>query len=481
MHKMGSISIGSSFWSSHDRHRWDIAPGRDCCSQRPRDDCCSPRPRDDCCSPRPRDDCCSPRPHHRPGEDCCKCMCKLCVLFFLKNRMSTKRKIFLLWTGIGILTLLIGLTVRFGIYGQKSISAAPGDSLLLPNYQSAFMCTGIDIKLSQINTAVDVLQFSKTPPLSETKLSQKLQKGTTVLPFKYEFWGFHLLPGSNVQVDTTIVNDIDLYVIKGKMNLERWKNDAECWGCKLASYTYRYIPGRSSTKFTANIPINKEDDYFFIYASLKYTHSNLPYTAITAGFLINRAQYDTTNPINKCSLGGNNQQCSLDMNYLSPKKILINFKPDSELDNIDVVTYCYPRYTIYFILFLIIPGLIGSAITFVLFIKDYCRKRNGQYSLFTNVTSSLYPRQQSNPNPRYSLIEDSAENDDSYPSTVRTDPYSQPTHGKFQAYTWPTKQGMGPSSPQPQQPSAPVITEPSAPIETQLEDLPPSYDSLFQK
>ncbi len=292
-------------------------------------------------------------------------------------------------TMIVVIGALIG-----GILSSRSNSTeiatsfySPGESRLL--FLSSFFCDGGSLELSSSNSVnAELLLVDSTPPLDNTN-NFIITVGSSFDPLEFQFWQYHLHPNSNITLSIQTNFLINVYIIKGNDNANRWRN---------------LLNGESAEEVLerrTNIPeviyqVETEDEYYiFIYNSL----ASRP-VFVSASLTFERFEYSAPAAVdlNRSCVVHEQGRCtvSIPYNIIGLQKFLVNISMPAVVDygeNIGVSLDCERRGWAYAVVILV-PMAIGITIilvSLVLFIFHFRTHTCNRHAL-SHVSCVLFKR-----------------------------------------------------------------------------------------
>ena len=137
-------------------------------------------------------------------------------------------------------------------------------------------------------------------PLAPETETHRALRHAYVSGQSYAIWGFYLVPQSDVRFTTcTYDAEYDVYVVKGRNNLDRWKKSRglcdDCFIAKSDNPVCQVFGSR--TRYL--IDIADTDEYFFVFSNIYPPTWGL--SKIEVEFELNRTVYDTSNATQKCT------------------------------------------------------------------------------------------------------------------------------------------------------------------------------------
>jgi hypothetical protein len=190
----------------------------------------------------------------------------------------------------------------------------------------------------------------------------------------YEYWGFYLLEGSSVVLTVCPDDRLDLYIIKGKDNLDAWIENADCNDCYES---YHYIFYCSVQKYASKFDITASisDQFYFLLANDDYSIIGPGPTEAQVDIRLNRKTYNMQGSSIVCF---HDFDCDVPIPISGTTSVVFYVPPENSFDT-SVTVYCRPRVYMYTLLFAILPVACGSLITFlILRISRTSRRQNSR-------------------------------------------------------------------------------------------------------
>ncbi|XP_060084055.1 uncharacterized protein LOC132563314 [Ylistrum balloti] len=335
------------------------------------------------------------------SEECAKCMTGVfrclgvCICCKGQDHFHT---IMIFWGWVIVLFLITGLSVGLGRFGSTDIPVSPSDMVIMKRGIDPVLCEGVSVRTT---LPVNTYLLPSAPNIASERVTYSFNKTTFVDEDKYEYWGFYLIAGSDIEIITCTRYYGTMYIIKGDRQFGHWKEDNDdsrnsktkktIGGCNYPSYLNTRV----------SYHISSTDEYYFVFANHDYFMLD-----IDISFRLNRTVYDLGERQNiVCS---NSTAC--DVTFLgtdSSESIVVYVPPSDEFD-FDVTTKCLTRDYLFVVIFLLIPVMIGSLFTICMLHRKRRADRisirsahDGQRRTFTR--NSLPPqyqtmREESEPN-----------------------------------------------------------------------------------
>lgn len=329
----------------------------------------------------------SPRSYGRGGSDDCDCTCcKTCCLAITCVSLKPKSRLRFLWFLVIAITLITSLSVSLGTYGKHTTDTSSSDMRHISNGISPRFCTGVNVR-SQ-NYPVSVYMLPNKPVVNtRNKTTFTYNKYSRLGNQMYEYWGFYLLENSFVTIkacSSYLRKGVDYYFVKGKQNLQKWKNDNYCDSCfEDHKTTYECNDGNSTFLHIAYT----SDEYYFVFANhLDYSGP----VSVTVTIELQRTYYDLSSAVHKCM---NSYEC--DVSYTSDdySETVVVEIPHINTESIEVESTCYRRAGVFVGLFFVMPLGIGISISAVIYfacIRKRTKTTSTPYRIMQNPTGAQY-------------------------------------------------------------------------------------------
>jgi len=252
--------------------------------------------------------------------------------------------------------LIVVLTTSLSIHSSNSSASNnhgntyPSRDTTLLSYSSHF-CDSLSIQGTGSSEEIELsLYLLKNKPTTTKKENISLAKTTTVNR-NYEYWMFHLLPGSRIEVSacSKLSSSAVLFLVRSIRKFEKWVDDGD-------RHFEKRIPiidvcsSSSSSRDILSYQVNHDDQYYIIFEN--------EYSTSTVEFSIDISQvlYDLSPDLitRNCSVFLNSRgSCSMPISYSSNySRALLQLEPsqgapiDWEANNI-INVKCHPRAWLY--------------------------------------------------------------------------------------------------------------------------------------
>jgi len=194
---------------------------------------------------------------------------------------------------------------------------------------------------------VIVYKFQTTPPLTNT--IHKVENQTLSVNSKsYEFYAYHLTPGSKLTVTYNLAFPLNFYVVKSTKDWNKWVD-----GYDTQQFLYY------GTSYTYTIQSTTEEDFYFAWESPTYG------SVVTgnANFAIDLADYDYSNPQDSCNFTTLFAQsdCDMDLDRGSSQVVLVRAMEQDVMNGVTPFNYrWHARTTFYWQIFGIVIGCVAG-------------------------------------------------------------------------------------------------------------------------
>lgn len=303
-----------------------------------------------------------------------------------------------MWTaiifGVFVIVLVISLSLR------SSHSVANGDAsntyasrdMVIVSYSSLF-CDGLSLRGSSQTEPVrgTLYLLDGTPPATRNELISFAKE--PILQRHYEYWMFHLLPGSTIQLtacsSSSVTYPATFFLVRGVNNFARWESDGNTNYItkKLIDKT---CPSGGDHQIFLSYKTVKEEQYYLIFENdYGSTHLKLTFNITQVLYSISKDMI-----VDNCSvLLNTHDSCSLPVSTSSSSKALLDLQPvegsevDWEANNV-VDVHCHARVWIYVVLCL--SGA-GGIVLLVLTVAGICVFVHRRKRTTTTATSATTP------------------------------------------------------------------------------------------
>lgn len=289
----------------------------------------------------------------------------VCFLLCL-TKMKTRTRITLTWFYVIICACVSGGLVAKYHY-RNELTASPGDMRKI-DMVSATFCETVTVKSS---APINIIKFFKTPKIKNLSEVKYHRVSTSLNNLdEYQYWGFYLLKGSKMTAHVHVCGRAYLYKIVGKDKLDKWiaGSDRKSYdGSRVVNECTSDMYSPTVIEITAT---ESAQYYLLFYNSLL---SNEQLTNINVDFMLQRKYYGIFPNVStiKCLAS---RECTVSLAPES-KETVVYYVPDNEgMAEISVISMCKPRVYMYILIFGVLPFLIGSLFTCVIF--KFARKRN---------------------------------------------------------------------------------------------------------
>ncbi len=290
-------------------------------------------------------------------------------------RSSSVRKVFIcvftLLSWICILGAIIGgaLSSRQNETAIATNFYSPGDSRLL--LLSSFFCDGASLELSSNSVLAMLFMVDLIPPLNDSN-NFAIIVDSSFDPLEFRFWQYHLHPNSNISLSLQTNFLINVYIIKGNDNANRWRNSLN------GDFALETLE-RETSITDVSYQVDTEDEYYIvIYNSLASRSVH-----VSASLTFERSKYsvppsaimetDRNCVVNK------EGHCHLDIPYkIGSQRFLVTTSIPAMVDfgeNIQISLHCDQREWTYAVVILVPVSIVIAIFAFCVLIILYRRRR----------------------------------------------------------------------------------------------------------
>ena len=245
---------------------------------------------------------------------------------------------------------------------------SPGDSRLLS--LSSFFCDGGVLMLTSNTVDADLYRVGSTPPLSDIN-NFTVTERSSFDPLEFRFWQYHLYPNSNITLSVHTDFLIDVLIIKGKANADRW---SESPNNDVAEEPFERITSISN----AHYQVQHEDEYFVV------LHNSLQSRAVLVTATLTFERYEYSPPVDvdgdeTCSVSEQGQ-CTVGILYGTGSQtflVVTSIPPNVDYtENINVQLSCDQRGWAYALVILLPLSVVAAVIVaIIVWCICHCRKR----------------------------------------------------------------------------------------------------------
>ncbi|XP_046552951.1 uncharacterized protein LOC124262489 [Haliotis rubra] len=304
-------------------------------------------------------------------EECGKCCCYFFVLginiasiLLCIRKMSRYLRIALLWIYVATAVLTAGLLISINVLGTNKFQAAPTDMRKVEDHVNNAFCQSLTLNSSD---PFEAYTFDKEPVVDLNRTEEFTTSYTmTIFSQNYEYWGFYLLPGSTLRLNTSYSKFTTLFVIQGESNLQTWLDGkGDCSGCYIYKHDLLSLD-------TYAMNSTEADNYFFVF------FNDGPYGASsTANFFLRRTLYDVTKATSNCTFVPGKPSCRFDVSFNPEQSVVFHSSRRARHQSIDMWSSCKARAWMYVIVFALLPILVASALSFLFW--KFCKEdRTGE-------------------------------------------------------------------------------------------------------
>ncbi|OWF40558.1 uncharacterized protein LOC110463634 [Mizuhopecten yessoensis] len=292
---------------------------------------------------------------HR-NEDCEKCMggiCRCIAVCVCCVGQGYFKTILIFWTWLVVLSLITGLSVGLGRFGPTDIQVSPSDMIQMKRGIDPVLCEGVNV---QTTLPVSTYLLPSAPVVTSERVNYSFNETALIAHDRYEYWGFYLIAGSDVDIITCSPFYRTLYIIKGDGQFNNWKNDNTDSDNSQVQHTIGgcSYPQYHNTRISYHI--GSTEEYYFVVA-------NDGHRTVDVNILFNlrRAVYDLGGDKNiVCS---NSTSCKVNFAGTGSNSAIVVYVPHSETFDFVIKTDCLSRVSVFIAIFLLIPFTVGSLFT----------------------------------------------------------------------------------------------------------------------
>lgn len=275
--------------------------------------------------------------------------------------MKRTTRVKLLWAYMMILGLITGIVTGVVIFGSVDTEMSLSDMRIVTKKLSPAFCDNVDIENQGYDSTFDAYFMKHKPDIlpdiretyNET-YSQFIEKNY------YAMKQFYLLAGSKVKITGTVDSYIELNLIQGRGNLNKYLDSGlECIDCILDSRSlFRYQDNN-----LLHFDIFSTEDYFFVFVS------RIDDAWIDLRFSLRRTVYDTSQYLDQCT---GETSCVFDYNMGNSETpvVLIHAKPSHndhfDENTITIRTSCVGRSWLFVLIFFGLPALLSIIISILI-------------------------------------------------------------------------------------------------------------------
>ncbi|KAL5516985.1 hypothetical protein EMCRGX_G002449, partial [Ephydatia muelleri] len=282
-------------------------------------------------------------------------------------------------SGVMAVVLLVApLPVTYiSLAAPESLVLSPGETRLVS--RSSVVCQGMSVSSGETTVDSTVYHLQTVPKLNASNSFVLSTQASVVNNGDYEYWSFHLYPGSNYSLSACLLSSgssVKYYTIKGADNYDNWVSHP--------SSSSHYISVLSVTNqcgtpiATASLAFSSEDDYYFV-----FYNDGQKSAEVQVVFSFNRKEYspESGGIIGNCTttLGSD---CSLDLPYNSEYVVLIQTSSPQDGDwgtNVDISTSCTQRAWVFAVIEMGTLVIIALCAPFVLLCVYCCMVEECRY------------------------------------------------------------------------------------------------------
>lgn len=271
----------------------------------------------------------------------------------------------LLWVYMMILGLVGGLTTGVVLFGSTTTDMAPSDMRIVDEKLSYLFCDSVEI--SGYPQSTFTAYFLNSNPLIDPSRWETYNETYVQLveTESYVYTQFYLLAGSVVTLTGSVDSTVELNVIRGKDNFNKfvYNNGLHCVDCV---YDEWFLYEDEDIHITMDFP--DTDLYYFVFVG---RHKN---GWMTLQFSLQRTLYNVDDYISSCD---QTSECIFDFDISNAGNlpILVIKAKSTDVDHyneqlMSIETSCVARSWLYVLIFFVGPTLFS--IIFSIFIFRSC-------------------------------------------------------------------------------------------------------------
>ena len=264
-------------------------------------------------------------------------------------RHGTLKGLFLLVVGMGLLSSCLAL--RYSVFAPKTVVLTSGDQAVLP--VSTYFNQQINVKekfkgIGGVYNGSLLYVLPSIPPIS-TDRKVYTEGAQFLMPsWSYQYWGLHLLQGTELTISICADLHLEFYVIKGDKKLKSWK---ETTLFNQYDFQSNIKPKQRCTSMedmlNHSFMISESEIFYVIFSSSVGWRF---FTEVNVMFTFNRTVYDTSLSHSSCHV--TDTSCVAKLRYASEDIVLIQTSlKNSAFDKISLTYEPVPRWEFYLKLF----------------------------------------------------------------------------------------------------------------------------------
>lgn len=271
-------------------------------------------------------------------------------------RHTSLKLMFVIVVGVGL--AISTLSLRYSTYGSDSVTFTGGDQLLIPTstyFNQQIQFTRKESKLTDQVDTVLLYILPHVPAIARDRLVYTDGVKFHMPSWSYQYWGLHLLAGTELNISICADLHLQFYIIKGKRKLQNWKETTLFY---KYDFQARIHPKKSCTEKKSfkhhQLKVTDSDVYYLMFSSSVGWRF---FTEVTVMFKFNRTYYDLSNYQSKCVFSSpatmsKTKACTGDLRYGSTDIALLQAasslsNPSRTFYNFEFYFLPLPRWSFY--------------------------------------------------------------------------------------------------------------------------------------
>lgn len=301
-------------------------------------------------------------------DDCFfNCMAESLSYVFCCRKMKSATRIKILWTWLIVLSTASCLILGCVIFSPYEFMSSPSDMRPIRKHIDFLFCEKVKVTSPFFRFNGYVVSGNLEMSRDTTEFHQNT--AIDAEPEAFKIIPFYFLPSTKLNLKNQLQNPVTVrvYLIKGRENLDTWKQHRSCDNCFIVKKDLSYQVKSEGWLDNNEISyiVTDEDEYYLV-----YSNEDTAMTWVDINIDINRTMYD----ISKATLYYENvNECSLEL--VSPKDTaLIWIHSDDDIaqsGDTAFTTECVPRIWAYLLIHGIPVLFLGLSCSVVL--QKLCR------------------------------------------------------------------------------------------------------------
>ena len=301
-------------------------------------------------------------------------------------RHGTLKCLFLLVVGVGLISSCLAL--RYSVFAPKTVVLTGGDQALFP--VSTYFNQQIKVKedfsgIVGVNYGSIIFLLPGVPPISTDRIVYSEGAQFLLPSWSYQYWGLHLLQGTELTISICADLHLEFYIIKGEKKLKSW---TETTLFNQYDFQSNIKPKQTCTSMkdmlNHSFKTSESEIFYVIFSSSVGWRF---FTEVNVIFSFNRTVYNTSLCHASCFVS--TASCVGDLRYASEDVVLIQTSlnvtsPMSAFDKVSLTYEPIPRWEFYLKLF----GVIYLSVTvctllytiwrFILLVRSKARRDDNE-------------------------------------------------------------------------------------------------------